>query len=114
MALLSRTVLAVLACAPLLAHAQPDPQPDSQPVPPEEPPAEKPTEPAPPVEPAPPQAEPAPPTAPDEVAVETDDHPKKKKKKKDITYDDNHWLVFHGPHHQKLRFRLYLEPMLRF
>src|SRR5512138_3449077 len=108
---LSRATLVALVCAPFVVHAQPDQEP-----PPTEP---TPTEPTPtePTEPTTPTTEPAPPTAPDEIPVEQDDGGSKKKKKKnkpDITYDDNHWLVFHGPHKKKLRLRLYLEPMMRF
>ncbi|HSD89589.1 MAG TPA: hypothetical protein VLB44_18790 [Kofleriaceae bacterium] len=71
-----------------------------------------------------PEPQPAPP--PEEPAIQPDpqtdtdvtplaqDEPTHKKVKKQITYEEGRWLVFHGPDHFRLRFRLILQPMARF
>ncbi len=88
--------------ASTIAHAQPDPA-----VPPPAEPPSTDTD-------GEPTAAP-PPAAPDEIPVEPEEQPtkKKKKKKKEITYEEGRWIVFDGPHAQKLRMRLLLQSMLR-
>lgn len=116
-------VIALTTAVPTAARAQAtdDPSQPASPVP-----VPPPTPDPPPHDPSPPELEPAPPHSAtddtpvdaDDTPVDPDDQPKKGKKRKkktkpDITYSENHWLEFHGPGKQKLRFRLYLQPMLR-
>jgi len=110
-------VLGVLLVLPVVALAQAaDPAP-TEPVIPAQPDA--PTRPD--VAPPPVVAPVAdPPSADDgqDIASDSDvlDTPKEKKQKKagKITYKPGHWVKFHLGHHTALRFRLLLQPMLRF